>query len=239
MNFEQRLRSISQVFSKTARRLRAGATHRRVLVLIPLVMLSSTGWLPQVAVAQWLGTPPFIEGPTRPEQEAPFRGRVQHLSDGDSFVVRAEDGRRVPVRLSAIDAPEKTQPHGDASRRSLLALLDDKPLTIIPVKRDPYGRTVARVLAGDVDVGLEQVRAGMAWHYKRYEAEQSPRDRRAYAAAEQRARETAMGLWAQPDPTPPWKFREQQRRKQGSLPANSLEAPLSLQLTPGRSPAAV
>jgi len=174
--------------------------------------------------AQWLGTPPFIDAPTRfeapsrsSEREAPFRGRLQHLSDGDSFVVRAEDGRRISVRLSAIDAPEKVQPHGDMSRRALLALLDNKPLTVIPVKQDPYGRTVARVLVDDRDVGLEQVKAGMAWHYKRYEAEQSARDRREYAQAEQRAREAAIGLWAQPDPMPPWKFREQQRRKHQSV----------------------
>ena len=173
------------------------------------------------AMAQWLGTPPFIDSQTRfeaparsSEREAPFRGRLQHLSDGDSFIVRAEDGRRISVRLSAIDAPEKVQPHGDVSRRALLALLDNKPLTIIPVKQDPYGRTVARVLVDDRDVGLEQVKAGMAWHYKRYESEQSARDRRDYTHAEQRAREAAVGLWAQPDPMPPWKFREQQRRKQ-------------------------
>lgn len=199
---------------------RLAASINRGFALALATLISS---LAAPALAQWLGTPPFIDAPTRfesparsSEREAPFRGRLQHLSDGDSFVVRAEDGRRISVRLSAIDAPEKVQPHGDVSRRALLALLDNKPLTIIPVKQDPYGRTVARVLADDRDVGLEQVKAGMAWHYKRYESEQSARDRREYAQAEQRAREAAVGLWAQPDPMPPWKFREQQRRKQQS-----------------------
>ena len=172
---------------------------------------------PVAALAQWLGTPPYIEAPPRGEREAPFQARIQHLSDGDSFVVRAEDGRRITVRLSAIDAPEKNQPYGDVSRRSLLALVEDRSLTIIPVKRDPYGRTVARVLAGETDVGLAQVRAGMAWHYKRYESEQTPRERREYASAEQRARDTGLGLWAQPEPVPPWRFREQQRRRQGAV----------------------
>ncbi len=171
---------------------------------------------PVAALAQWSGTPPYIEAPNRTEREAPFQARIQHLSDGDSFVVRTEDGRRVPIRLSAIDAPEKNQPYGDVARRSLLALVEGKSLTIVPIKRDPYGRTVARVLAGDTDVGLEQVRAGMAWHYKRYETEQAPRDRREYARAEQQARDTRSGLWEQLEPMPPWRFREQQRRRQGA-----------------------
>lgn len=178
---------------------------------------------PLVASSQWLGTPPYVDTPVRTEREAPFQARIQHLSDGDSFVVRTDDGRRVPVRLSAIDAPEKNQPYGDVSRRSLQALVEGKTLTIIPVKRDPYGRTVARVLAGETDVGLAQVRAGMAWHYKRYESEQGLRDRREYATAEQRARDTGLGLWAQPEPMAPWRYREQQRRRQGAIaPQGSL-----------------
>ena len=189
-----RLRSISHVTAHEA-----GETHRgrsRVMRVGVMFLLALVLAAPSVE-AQWQGTPPFIDAPARPEHEAPFRARIEHLSDGDSFVVRAEDGRRVPVRLSAIDAPEKTQAHGDASRRALLALVGDKTLTIFPVKRDPYGRTVAKVLAGEIDVGLEQVRTGMAWHYKRYESEQSARDRRAYSVAESRAREAAIGLWAQ------------------------------------------
>ena len=193
-------RSRTQAFARLA---------RLALLLFAASVLGSDD-----AFAQWLGTPPFIENPSRTEREAPFKARLQHLSDGDSFVVRAEDGRRIAVRLSAIDAPEKSQPHGDVSRRSLLALLDDRTLTIIPIKRDPYGRTVARVLAGDLDVGLEQVRNGMAWHYKRYESEQGPRERRDYSVAEQRARAASIGLWAEPDPLPPWRFRELQRRRQ-------------------------
>jgi len=193
---------------------------------------------PVAALAQWLGTPPYIEAPQRSEREAPFQARIQHLSDGDSFVVRTEDGRRVTVRLSAIDAPEKTQPYGDVSRRSLLALVEGKSLIIIPIKRDPYGRTVARVLVGEIDIGLAQVRAGMAWHYKRYESEQTLRERREYTSAEQRARDNGLGLWAQPEPVPPWRFREQQRRRQGAALTPAVFALVNLPAGLGSVPAA-
>ena len=184
-------------------------------------------WLGAVLGASALGCycpayAQFSTGPTPSEpnafapkdRELPFQAQVQHLSDGDSFVVRTEDGRRIPIRLSAIDAPEKIQPFGDASRRSLRSLIDGKSLTIFPIKRDPYGRTVAKVLVSDQDIGLEQIRAGMAWHYRRYESEQSPVDRRDYAAAERRARAERVGLWADEGPVPPWRFREEQRRGQ-------------------------
>src|SRR5262249_41932048 len=37
--------------------------------------------------------------------------------------------------------------------------------------------------------------------------EQTPADRKAYAAAEDAAREQKIGLWSDPHPTPPWDFR--------------------------------
>ena len=191
-----------------------GQRIARTAVMVGALAASTLGASP-VHAQPW-ATPAFTEpaSPARIEREQPFQARLQNLSDGDSFVVRAEDGRRVTVRLSAIDAPEKVQAHGDSSRRALLALLDKQLLTIIPIKRDPYGRTVAKVLVGELDVGLEQVRVGMAWHYRRYESEQSPQDRRDYATAERRARAERLGLWADEQPTPPWRYREEQRRGQ-------------------------
>ncbi len=46
------------------------------------------------------------------------------------------------------------------------------------------------VLKSDgVDACLEQVKAGFAWHYKKYQHEQSPEDQRLYAEAENKARD--------------------------------------------------
>ncbi|MFQ5545797.1 MAG: thermonuclease family protein [Acidiferrobacterales bacterium] len=41
---------------------------------------------------------------------------------------------------------------------------------------------------------LEQVKAGLAWHYKKYQHEQNPEDRRPYAEAENNARDSRLGL---------------------------------------------
>ena len=42
---------------------------------------------------------------------------------------------------------------------------------------------------------MEQVKRGMAWHYRTYMREQSPDDRLAYAAAEKDAAAARLGLW--------------------------------------------
>jgi endonuclease YncB( thermonuclease family) len=63
------------------------------------------------------------------------------------------------------------------------------------------------------DVGLILVRAGLAWHFKRFESEQSRDDRLAYAQAERVARQDAIGLWADQTPQAPWEYRDRQRQQ--------------------------
>ena len=51
---------------------------------------------------------------------------------------------------------------------------------------------------------LEQIKSGMAWHYKYYQSEQSPENRALYADAEIEARASKRGLWIDLNP---WDFR--------------------------------
>jgi endonuclease YncB( thermonuclease family) len=113
------------------------------------------------------------------------------------------------IRLAGIDAPEKKQPYGQRSKQSLSDLVFDKQVMVETDKRDKYKREVGKVLVGGMDANLEQVSRGMAWHYKAYEREQTPNDRKLYAAAENEAKAARRGLWADADPMPPWEFRHQ------------------------------
>jgi endonuclease YncB( thermonuclease family) len=47
----------------------------------------------------------------------------------------------------------------------------------------------------------------MAWHYKKYQNEQSPEDRTKYSDAEKKARDAKIGLWIGPEPMEPAQFR--------------------------------
>src|SRR5262245_18813245 len=92
-------------------------------------------------------------------------------------------------------------------KQNLSEAVFDKVVVIQWSKHDRYRRIIGKVLLGGKDVCLEQVRAGMAWHYKDYQAEQTPQDRILYAAAEDAARSARIGLWIDPNPMPPWDFR--------------------------------
>lgn len=138
-------------------------------------------------------------------------GEVVALSDGDTVTVLDKAKTQHKVRLAGIDAPENRQAFGERSRQSLAAMVFRKQVTVDWHKTDRYGRVVGRVLVNNVDVGLEQVRAGLAWHYKAYAQEQEPTDRAAYGIAEENARAGRIGLWLDGAPVPPWEYRHNQR----------------------------
>jgi endonuclease YncB( thermonuclease family) len=139
------------------------------------------------------------------------RGKVVGVADGDTLTLLDERHQQVRVRLDGIDAPERTQPFGQRARQSLAALAHGREAVADCPKTDKYGRSVCRVTVDGVDVGLEQVRRGLAWHYVRYAREQSPEARAEYARAEQQARLERSGLWSTRDPTPPWDYRRAAR----------------------------
>lgn len=136
-----------------------------------------------------------------------YTGRVVAIADGDTVTVLDATETQHKVRLAGIDAPEKRQPFGQVSRQYLAEAIFGRVVTVDWSKRDRYGREVGKILIEGRDVNLGQIQAGLAWHYKQYEREQSPRDRAVYAAAEEAARQAQRGLWREPDAIPPWTFR--------------------------------
>ena len=73
-------------------------------------------------------------------------------------------------------------------RRTSLELVAGKTVVVDYNDYDRYQRVLGKVLLDGEDVNLEQVEAGMAWHYKKYQGEQSVSDRVKYADAEREAR---------------------------------------------------
>lgn len=142
---------------------------------------------------------------------ATIEGRVVGVTDGDTVTVLDADKVQHKVRLSGIDAPEKKQPFGQRSKESLSELVFSKTVAVETGKTDRYGREVGKVLVDGIDANLVQVQRGFAWHYKAYEREQSPSDRKVYADAEIEAKAAGCGVWLDAAPVPPWEYRRQQR----------------------------
>jgi endonuclease YncB( thermonuclease family) len=150
-----------------------------------------------------------------------LQGKVVKVADGDTVTIVDNQGQKHRIRLAGIDAPEKNQPYGDVSTKGLIELVSGRIVTIEYEKRDRYKRIIGKVLVdppGDmfcmaldcvkkIDAGLEQIKAGLAWHYKYYQMEQSEEDRRIYSEAELEARAKQIGLWKDEEPMAPWDWR--------------------------------
>ena len=130
-------------------------------------------------------------------------GKVVKITDGDTLYVLDANYKEHKIRLAGIDAPERKQAYGLASRKHLASIVAGKQVTIEYQKRDRYGRIVGKILLDGIDACLEQVKAGFAWHYKKYQIDQSPEDRQLYADAENKARYERLGLWRENNPIPP------------------------------------
>jgi endonuclease YncB( thermonuclease family) len=65
-------------------------------------------------------------------------------------------------------------------------------------KQDRYQRVLGKVLLDGQDINLKQIKAGLAWHYKRYDKDQRLADRRLYAEAQKAASLKGIGLWSDP-----------------------------------------
>ncbi|WP_205853073.1 thermonuclease family protein [Polaromonas sp. AER18D-145] len=145
---------------------------------------------------------------------AVLAGKVVAVTDGDTITVLDAGKVEHAVRLSGIDAPEKKMPFGQRSKQHLSDLLYGKWVEVEGEKNDRYGRLVGKVLVNGIDANLAQVQAGMAWHYKQYEREQTASDRQTFAEAEIRSATARQGLWVDRDPVAPWDWRKERRRKE-------------------------
>lgn len=131
-----------------------------------------------------------------------FNAKVIAVLDGDTVLVARPGKRPAKVRLASIDAPEKAQPYGARSRQALAELVLGHEVRVDTVATDKYGRWVAQLTRDGHSVNQQQVSSGMAWEYSHFH-----RDRE-YAALQHEAQQARRGLWAQPDPVPPWEWRK-------------------------------
>jgi endonuclease YncB( thermonuclease family) len=158
------------------------------------------GCLPFAAIAAEASHAPWTE-----------TGTFVSAPDGDTLKVRTHQHGVVTVRLAGVDAPEHGQGYWRAAKAHLVAMAMSSEVTIGCYKTDRYDREVCRVRTSAGDVGESLLAAGLAWHYKRYESEQTPEERARYVALEQRARERHIGLWQEPHPMAPDECRKAHR----------------------------
>lgn len=102
-----------------------------------------------------------------------YRARITRIVDADTFEVDVDAGfrmfARLPLRLAHIDAPEKYTPAGKAAIAFVTELLGQLPAeTVVRTFKvaDKYGRYLAEVYVGDLNVAEELIAAGHGVGYE-------------------------------------------------------------------------
>lgn len=127
-------------------------------------------------------------------------GKVVAVLDGDTLELM-ESGKAIRVRLANIDAPEKSQPYGQASKQSLSDMCYGRDAQLQKQSIDQYGRTVGIIMCGGIEANRAQVERGMAWVYTMYNRDPS------LVQLQNNAKQVSSGLWRDANPTPPWDYR--------------------------------
>jgi endonuclease YncB( thermonuclease family) len=131
-----------------------------------------------------------------------FRVKVVGISDGDTFTAINRDKLRLKFRIAGIDAPERRQPFSNVAKKALSEMIHGKRVIVDVIANDGWGRHIAKVRTQSIDdVGARMVEMGYAWSYTEFDT--------LYAPLEAVARKSKIGLWKEPDPTPPWEWRKQ------------------------------
>lgn len=132
-------------------------------------------------------------------------GKVIAVKDGDTIEILF-DGKPLTIRFAHVDCPEikKGQPFGQAAKKFTSDLCFGQTVTVINEgKYDRYKRLIAVIInENNENVNKELIKAGLAWHFKKYSTDTS------YDDIELTARQNKIGLWADDNPTPPWDWRK-------------------------------
>ena len=179
-------------------------------LLIPILLITACNPDPQL-LADASGNP---RGATTWELKA------KSVYDGDTFrVINSETGEELKIRLACIDAPEKKQDLGIASRDYLRSLLNQNPNKIILAiaEKDRYGRSVAEVFIPnpknsneELPVNGMMLKAGMAFYYAQY-ANSCKDNAQIYEQLEKEAQRSRLGVWKSANPMKPWEYRKKNR----------------------------
>ena len=124
-----------------------------------------------------------------------------YVTDGDNIRLNGER-----IRLTCIDAPEKTQPFGLEAKEYLMSLLQDKDFEVVKESTDMYGRTLAWIILEGDTINNKMVEAGYAWWYEYYCA-----DNKTLKSHQENAMKLKIGLWADASPINPYDWRKGKR----------------------------
>ena len=131
-----------------------------------------------------------------------LEGKVIKIVDGDTYDLLTSTKTVYRIRMNGIDAPEKGQAYGQKAKDYLGKLCMNQTIRIQWYSKDRNGRYIADgYLKDGHSLSMEMIKAGFAWHFKKYSKDE------VLDKAEIKAREEKLGLWADANPEAPWDKR--------------------------------
>ena len=140
---------------------------------------------------------PVVAGPPENEHHS-MTAKCVKVVDGDTLIVKC-DKKETTVDLEGVDAPELGQPWGKEVRAFVADMVGGRKIEVEMVGAED-GKNVARVTVDGQDLSQLLAARGLAWGTDHGELE----------ALSEKAKSSPCGLWLDPDPVPPWEFREAQ-----------------------------
>ena len=83
--------------------------------------------------------------------------------------------------------------------------LFSRQVTVVVDSKDRYGRSIGWVYYDDKNLNEELLKAGLAWHFRRYSKDEK------LQALEDEARANKLGLWQDINSIPLWGWRRGKR----------------------------
>jgi micrococcal nuclease len=142
-------------------------------------------------------------------------GTVRTVQHGAQITVVSPDLGPMRVKLIGVEPPEpprpdttgeteEGQPFGVQALAYLRALVLEKQVQLVTYGKDQMGRILCVVWMGDINLNVTLVKEGLAWVNPSVTITAV---RASLDVAERQARVGKYGLWALPNPEPPWEFR--------------------------------
>lgn len=142
--------------------------------------------------------------------QADTQVKVLSIVEGDKLLI--DDGtNKTVVRIIGIDAPEKGQHQYEEAKRHLSDLVTGKKVVLVYSLnnvKDKEGYFLARVFVGIVDVGLNLLENGYAWHNEKDKFFFEKKDDEENKQAQVKAQTAKIGIWKNEKPQKPWEYRE-------------------------------
>ena len=133
---------------------------------------------------------------------AEFTGKVVGVIDGDTIGVM-HNGKAEQIRLNGIDCPEKKQPFGTRAKQFTSAQAFGKEVTV----RRVGPRSIRTHIGGGHFAGWTQLESGTAQGGAGMVVSEIF-EGIYLGELEDEARQKKRGLWADPEPVPPWEWRQ-------------------------------